>query len=310
MEGIGMKTDWANRIGVHILTRNRHNYLAALLSSLLTQSHRNWDLYILDNNDDGNEIGRNHLIVSLVKKMTFCKHKVGIVRSDPTLRKNIGKSRNILIDADENKWCCRIDDDSILNTNYLFRLWQVVRNMPNENIGAVGGVVPTLFLPQMYKYPPKIFNKIVRTTVPETYIELSKKYPDVEGFKDENEIYYNIGEPIDDGAYCYAPGDNIIPSHHLRSSFLFNREALIAVGGHPSSDDTGFREETITSIKLLEKGYKLYTNTQAVAWHLFAPNLGRGYTKEYTTEDHQKKILKNEVTFQRDYREVMRKLFG
>jgi len=308
-----MKTDWKNRMAIHILTRMRHPYLSCLLHSLLQQTYTNWDLFILDNNDEQFHIQRDHLIVSILTRMRYNKHDIVVVRPNTDeLKKNIGQSRNILIDASkEYKWAVRIDDDSILDKHYLERLWDVIKSKPNENISAVGGVVPTYQSPELWKYPPKIFNEIKKTPVPERYLKLSKKYPELGGFKNETEEYYNVGEPLDDGAYLYHPEhDTVIVSHHLRSSYLFSIPVLSEIGGFPSSDDTGFREETIASIKMLEKGYKLYTHTQAIAWHLWAPNLGRGYSQEYTPEDHEKKILKNEITFQRKYRDILRKLFS
>jgi glycosyltransferase involved in cell wall biosynthesis len=290
----------------------RHNYLAALLHSLLVQSYTNWDLLILDNNDDPFNLQRDHLVMAILTRIKFSKHNVQILRpTNPDDKTNIGKSRNILIEVDKNKYGCRIDDDSILHPDYIHLLWETMRSLHYDGCRAVGGVVPTYQSPELYKYPPKIFNQIKRTPVPERYLMLSKKYPELEGFKDENEEYYNIGEPIDDGAFYYHPDyAHFVPSHHLRSSYLFDNSSLRDIGGFPSSDDTGFREETIASIKLLEKGYKLYTHTQAIAWHLWSPSLSRGYKEGYSPEDHEKKILKNEITFQRGYRELLRKLFG
>jgi len=258
--------------------------------------------------------------------MRHTKHNVVILRAGTDqFKKNIGESRNMLIQAskEDYKWAVRIDDDSILDRDYLERLWNTatMNDVPVNNeterkelrkqVGAVGGVVPTYAQVELYKYPPKIFNIIPPSKVPERYIHMGKLYPDVGGFENEDEEYYNVGEPIDDGAFLYHPEYNhIVTSHHLRSSYLFSIPAILEAGGFPSSDDTGFREETIASINLLDKGYKLYTNTQAIAWHLWCPNLGRGYNQTYTKEDHEKKILRNELKFQRNYRTLLRKLFG
>lgn len=255
--------------------------------------------------------------MSIMAKMRFKKHNVVIIRA-PTneFKKNIGVSRNMLVDIckEDYKWGVRIDDDSILDRHYLERLWDTNIKIIGDRLGkpgAVGGVVPTYSQVELYKYPPKIFNIIKRTPVPERYIAMSKKYPELGGFKNETEEYYNVGEPIDDGAYLYHPDYNhIVPSHHLRSSYLFSIPAILETGGFPSSDDTGFREETIASINLLDKGYKLYTNTQAIAWHLFCPNLSRGYTDKEGQEEHERKILRNEIKFQRNYRTLLRKLFN
>jgi len=283
-------------------------------------------VFILDNNDEPNTVDKNHLCVSVMQKMRWNKHAVYLVRPEnDAFKENIGISRNMLIDMSNKdfNYAVRIDDDSILDRDYLKLLWDTKQmyNVAFDNeeqrkkvvdkIGAVGGVVPTYAQVELYKYPPKIFNIIERTDVPDRYIAMSKKYPELGGFTNETEEYYNVGEPIDDGAFLYHPdSDPIVPSNHLRSSYLFDIRAVLDAGGFPSSDNTGFREETITSINLLDKGYKLYTNTQAIAWHLWAPNLGRGYSTKEGKEDHEKKILRNELKFQRGYRTLLRRLFG
>lgn len=299
-----IKTNWNSRTSIHILTRQRHDYLSCLLTSLINQTYINWDLSILDNNDEGIELDKHPLTICLLRKIKYAKHNVTILRAKEEIRKNIGLSRNLLIESETNKYACRVDDDSILDPHYLEYLWL---GMKDTTTAAVGGVVPTIFAPACYKYPPPIFNEIKRSTVPERYIELSNKYPDIEGgFKNEDEEYYNVGEPMPDSPYLYPPTAlTILPSHHLQSSYLFSIDALKCINGFPSSDDTGFREETIASILLLEKGFKLYTNTQAIAYHCWAPNLGRATPPE----EHERKILKNEINFQRNYQSTLRKLF-
>ena len=71
----------------------------------------------------------------------------------------------------------------------------------------------------------------------------------------------------DDGGYSWTP-NKILPSHHLRSSFLFRKSAWKKVGGYPDHlGQVSFREETIFSMKLLYAGYALLTDTSAKCWH-------------------------------------------
>jgi len=304
---IKRKTNWEERVSVQILTRQRHPYLATLLTSLRNQTFKNWDLIILDNNDAGMEIAHNHLIYSILDKIKYEKHKVILVKGVPEIQKNIGLSRNGIINIDKNPIGCRIDDDSILEPEYLQKLHDVLTGkvIPGFSwegkIAAVGGVVPPYQGPKIMCYPPAIFNQIKKEEVPKKWLELGTRL-NIDGFK-EGEDYYNIGDPIDDGGMCY-PTDTIVDSDHLRSSFMYWNDIIKEVGGHPSSDDTGFREETILSLKLRDKGYNLFTNTGAIAWHLWAPNLGRGTDPK----EHQTKIFNNELRFQRDHRELLRRL--
>lgn len=302
------KTNWEERVTIQILTRERHPYLACLLASLENQTFKNWDLLILDNNDAGMEIMNNHLINSILNRIKYRKHKVILARGRQDINKNIGLSRNAIIEIDKNPIGCRIDDDSILDPGYLQKLHDVLTGkiVPGfeytGKIAAVGGVVPPYTGAIAMCYPPKIFNQIKKEEVHHKWFWLKKELGLKEGFK-KGEEYYNIGDPIDDGGMHY-PEDTIVDSDHLRSSFMYWNEIIKEVGGHPSSDDTGFREETILSLKLRDKGYKLLTNTGAIAWHLWAPNLGRGTD----ARTHQKKIHNNELKFQREHREMLRRL--
>ncbi len=294
------KTNWSQRLAIHILTRQRHPYLACLLNSLLEQTHVNWDLFILDNNDEPYMVNNDHLVMSILKRIQNHKHNVFVIRpKDEGTKKNIGISRNILIEASKKdyKWACRIDDDSILDRNYLKRLWTSCMFLTNmkTRVGAIGGVVPSYAAVKLYKYPPQVFNKIEKTSVPEKWLQLSEKYKDESGFKG-NEDYYRISEPVPDGVFYYHPNEPVlIPTHHIQSSFLFNMEAVIKVGGHSSKYfSTGFREESELSIKLINSRYNLYTHTQAICKHLWAPNLGRGQEPE----QQERQILRQEHYFQ------------
>lgn len=295
------KTKWDERVTVQILTRYRHPYLACLLASLYNQTFKNWDLFILDNNDDEYIISQDHLIMNIITKMQYDKHSVSILRGPMDTRHNIGFSRNILIENDWNPIGCRIDDDSILEPDYLERLHSILIGTPM--VAAVGGVVPVYGAPKIMKTPPKtVFNPIRRIEVPKKWLELSKAL-NIEGFKPDEE-YYDIGDP-DDGGFVYHP-NAILESDHLRSSFMFWNDKMKQIGMHPSSDDTGFREETIVSLRLRDCGYKLMTDTAAICWHLWTPNLGRGGD----VRTHQAKILINEIGFQRSYRDLLRRLHG
>ena len=138
----------------------------------------------------------------------------------------------------------RIDDDSVLESDYLERLVNLWNHLQEKKmkVGAVGGIVPTMGTPRFSRDTPQIFNRL----------EFSSN------------TKFTMG---DDGGYSYEQ-KSYVPSHHLRSSFLFSRKAAAEAGNHPEHLGlTGFREETVLSFKMLMKGYKLYTDTGAVAWH-------------------------------------------
>ena len=259
------------RVSVHICTKNRVGELFGCLVSLWNQTFTNWDLIIVDSGED---VRKWKMVFDLIMRFKLDGHGVKYLRDDSG--KGIGRSRNIAIENDDwNDICVRVDDDSVMDKHYLDYLQEIysARCLNEEKVGAVGGVVPLLGQPKIYRYAPKIFNE----------------------FKfSENDV--EIG---DDGG-CHFYGNSLKESHHLRSSFLFNKKAAIEVGMHPENlGGSGFREETDFCAKLLVAGYSLYTTPLAICWHIQAPTGGvRIDYNEYSrqvqlnTEWLKKRLLK------------------
>jgi len=249
------------RITCQIATRNRCGELYGMLASLHQQDFKDWDLIILDESETPS-INYKY-VYDLITRMKHEGHGVKFLSNQ--LRKGISNARNLALKEDNwNEWAVRIDDDSIIDKNYLSKLVAVAEDKLKKGIkvGAVGGVVPPLGAPQIYRNSKKIkvFNEI-------KFIESS-----------ENSITVQID---DDGGYSYHPG-KVIPSHHLRSSFLFNVKAAREINGFPLDQGgmIGWREETKFSMKLVWAGYKLFTDTSAVCWHQRS-NSGGGRMSNY-----------------------------
>jgi glycosyltransferase involved in cell wall biosynthesis len=233
------------RVSIHICTKNRAGELYGLLVSLLYQVHNEWDLILVDSSNPA--VTEWKFIRDVLMRMKLDGHAVKVIRDDSS--KGVGRARNLAIESDDlNAVAIRIDDDSVLNCDYVYQLVKTYEGLKHDNIkvGAVGGLVPLLgdagFVKEL---APEIFNKLTFT----------------------NDSY--VME--DDGAFQYADWDGMrtaIPSHHLRSSFLYENQAIRDAGMHPEQyGSSGFREETYLSFALLMKGYKLFTNTRAIAWH-------------------------------------------
>ena len=112
-----------NRIGIQIITRDRHSYLAVLLSSLLNQTQKNWDLFLVDNSTT--PVNKDHLCNTLINRINNEGHRVLYNIVDPSIR-DIGQLRNIALDMDDCEIGCRIDDDSYCEPDYLKRLYDVM----------------------------------------------------------------------------------------------------------------------------------------------------------------------------------------
>ena len=259
----------SERIGLHVLTRNRPEYLYGLLITIWRQTIQNWDLVIVDNSDEWVE--EKKYIRDIVERIRLEGHRVIVHRNmDAELRTNIGGSRNLAIEMDDCEFCCRIDDDSLLEPDWLERLYTII--IKDEKIGGVGGLVPYTGI-QYYRQTPRPFNPI---------------------FKDKNEQW----QFSDDGHFRFE-GEEVIESHHLRSSFMFRRKAAIEAGMHDVNyGSTGFREETDICLKMIDKGYKLYTDIQALAWHMFAFS---GKDRQDKGEQKMQKQMNNEIYFRKKF---------
>jgi len=231
------------RVSVHICTKDRASEVAQLLTSLRNQTFQNWDLILVDSSNP-HPIWTFPFIANTLTRIKCEKHGLQLIRQDPPL--GVCKARNTAITEDkyQNPLICRIDDDSILEPTYLEKLTTQMNR--NQQQAAVGGIVPLWGAPPYYRNIDKatpIFNRI--------------------SFDKQGNLTMK-----DDGGYQYLPDLAGLPSHHLRSSFLFKRDAALEIKLFPTEyGPVGFREETDFSLKLLQKNYALTTVTSAICWH-------------------------------------------
>lgn len=245
------------RCSVHVITRDRPDYLAVLLSSLLRQTIR-WDLILVDNSTKS--IQEHPLIQVIINRILNEGHRVKYVRADPEER-DIGKLRNMCIDNDiYNELACRCDDDSWLEPDYLELLYKFIQlkdlqgsyiEQPNgkvipregHRVGAVGGLVPFMWMEKTYMPPRDYINKI-------------NEFYDLEGESDQC-FFHN--------------GVDYMEADHLRSSFMYWNE-IAKKFRHPECyGKTGYREETDLTYRMKLAGYELFVIPDAVCWHLVSP---------------------------------------
>lgn len=242
------------RITLHICTKDRPAELLALLESLRQQTHTAWDLILIDQSQQ--PILHVHYIQSMISRLTHEKHRVVVQQSTVG---GVVANRNQAFDVQEKvfpdvRFSCRIDDDSICEPTYLEKLYAVIA--ADEKIGAVGGVVPL--------YGGLEFQKDWNTWVDRQDNNGIFNFVSVD---DNGKIH--IGD--DGGVMWYT--DGILPSHHLRSSFMIRNDAAKKAGYYDVryGNKSCFREETDFCFALLEQGYILKTDTSAICWHLRAP---------------------------------------
>lgn len=231
------------RVSLHICTRERPAEVYGLLVSIFNQPFNNYDIVIIDESDQ--PIRNQKYINDMLTRLKFDGH--GIIYVHNTIRNGISAARNLAVEKDlfKNEYIIRIDDDSIVATDYIQRLVNVIEKDKEGVIGAVGGLVPTFGIEQWRRLPHNtdLFEKIE--------------------FK-ENGIFVS-----DNGGTLWDP-QHILPSEHLRSSYLFRRSAWEKVKGFDESQGgfTGWREETVFCMDLAWAGYGIVIDLGALCHHV------------------------------------------
>lgn len=231
------------------------------LTSLYNQSFKEWDLVLVDDASDIPILNHPFLREIVLRIKGDGNHGVSILRTD--VSNGVCSARNLAVEKDEwNDVFVRIDDDSIIASDYLERLYKLYKyptlpdtNIPLQKVGAISGIVPQAGSVEIYKNLTKL--KVINRI--------------------EHDNLGNLTFLGDDCGYSWLP-EKIMPAHHLRSSFLFTRQLWKDVGGFSVPGQVGFREETSFCLKGLWKGYCYLVDTGAKCFHARAMS---GGTRSY-----------------------------
>jgi len=251
------------RITIHVGIRERAAEPALLFQSLRTQTYKKWDLVILDSNSQ--PIENNHFVMCIVNRIKLENHYVNIIRDDNP--KGVCSARNQLVTEDyfNNELICRLDDDVVLETDYLGKLINVIK----KGYDIASGITPLM-------------------TIPEFKRNINKVLPimNLKEFDKKNNLVKNI----DDCGMAYT--DNIIaPAHEFRSNALMKRKVARKIKYEKNLSDSGFREEAFFSLRALWHGYKIGIDTSAIAYHIQCPIGG------VRAINYQEKIISDDKYF-------------
>ena len=232
-----------NRISIHVCNRERHSELALLLQSLRTQIYQNWDVVILDENST--PIISNHFLMNLIARIRLEGHGVNIVEG--SLKLGVCQARNMLLDKDyfDNPLICRLDDDVIIEPDYLDRLIKVIK----EGYDIASGVTPLMGNPSMKRQIKRVMPII------------NNKEIDKNG---------NITMMGDDCGGEFIEG-KILPAREFRSCALIKKEVFKKLRYETNLSPVGFREEAFLSFRAMWEGFKIGVDTHAKAYHLMTP---------------------------------------
>lgn len=232
------KTDDGNKITIGIPTRNRIKPLMDLLESISTQTFKNFDLIIAD---DGDKYDLKAEIRKVFPDLKF-KYLKGKSISLPV-------NRQTILDNAKTELVLMCDDDHVLKEDCVDVLVKTIR--VDGNIGMVSAIWP------QENSPTLDFEKIKNN----------------EEFKlDINNIDLNSNPRWLNnrglGRFFYHPNHILETQICGGGCVLYRKSVINAVGGFPDYySRVSLREDTDMSYRVFLSGYKVLTNTAAVAYH-------------------------------------------
>jgi GT2 family glycosyltransferase len=275
------------RIEVLIPTKQRYEFLALCIQSLTTQTYDNWDLLIVDDSEKPVNLTQIPFIAPFLNWMLNNKHEWRVL-----FGRKLGQHHchQIGLEAAKSNLILRVDDDCVLDPNYMEMLVRVITTQ--DHCVAVSGLV----------LDPNLKNE--QQLQPENWKEIK----DYSGKVWEDEK----GNPQNSPAlqwHCHRDKDLSLVQH-LHSTFLYRKAPALAVGGWQDMIDAGLSrvamtEETWFTYKLYLAGWSMFVNPNVVAWHLKA-SFG-GCRTDAEKEDLSKLYFADRGKFDAWYKENRKK---
>lgn len=255
------------RISIMVATKDRWSELALLIQSLRTQSYQNWDLIICD--ESSNPTVNSAFLSMLYARIQQEGHKLKIFTN--AMQNGVCFARNLLIDANEfdNKYSARLDDDVILERDYLRNCITVLQ----KGYHIASGITPHMAMSEWERLPVTVFPII----------------NDIELDKEGNIIKYN-----DDCGYSYMLSnleESILPATNFRSNAVYLSGLDLRYETNLSK--VGFREEAFFSLRAILKGYKIGIHLGAKCYHFQTPSGGCRFP------DYAQCVQQDEATFRK-----------
>lgn len=237
-------------IDITCCSKDRHSEVGLLLQSLRNQSFKKWNIILLDD-ASGIPISQCGFFNSLINRVRLEGHKVKLLRNN--ISYGVCYARNMLIN-EQLKWdtgsnvVARLDDDVILNPDYLERMLLVLE----EGYDMASGIIPLLAQPEMVREIKYVGDIICRHEL------------DNEG---------NIIVRNDDLGFAYLQ-EGIKKCDQFRTNCLYKVVVHKDIRYPTVLTCSGFREELWFSFQAILKGFKIGVDTGAVALHFSTPSGG------------------------------------
>lgn len=285
------------RSTIQVTTRNRHLELCVLLHSLRHQTYQEFDILLCDD-ASGQPILGQKFIQDIITRLKLEGHDVQVIRNDFSM--GVCRARQQLVDADpwkDNPFIIRLDDDCILEEDYLERLHDLMiapkhgsLDKPDFEVGIVSGVTP------LFGAPP--FVRETRFVGPVVNDCVFDKDGNVAKYADDTGLEYDLPK--------------VLFATNFRSMAMFRREIFKDISYQQGLSPVCFREEAFLSMNAILKGWKIMVDLGAVAWHAPCPTGGtrsnpQEYQRNVMMDDEKfrawmKKMFKEHGDFLEDYR--------
>ena len=255
------------KLAIMIACKDRPTELALLLQSLRTQTFQDFDIFIADD-QSGTPFYNYHFFNCLLTRLRQEGHIVYLIRTE--FPHGVSKIRQRLVDEvlkiGEYEFMCRLDDDVILEPDYISRLFGVIE----AGYDLASGVTVPMSTPT-FKRETKFVEPIIG------YCELDEKGELIANFDD-------CGNEYDKSKIVLSP--------HFRSCALYYSKIHKDVNYTPTRlSKHGFREEQIFSWKLINAGFKIGVDTKAINYHQNTPSGGERFSDSNSLISFNQKIF-------------------
>lgn len=251
------------RISVTLITRNRPEHLMGCLSSLLSQSFKEWDLVLIDDSEPS--LKDNRPVSFLIKVAQDEGHDIQLICGE---KLGISQAWQRGLELSKCEFGQRLEDDVWLHPDYLKHLHSVI--VTDEKIGAVGGLAPNAW-----------------------------HFDIIDGDKFKNYFYMNNGLVIPDDSQCkfIRNPQELYEVVHLHGLFLYRSQVIKDVGGfNVRMERIAHRDETDLTLRMYFADYKLLVCPKA--WLRHAEDPKGGSRDKLTVEERTKLQGMDEVKFQ------------
>jgi len=269
-----------DKLAYLICLKDRPTEVSLLLQSIRTQTYKEGDIFILDD-QSGTPLQSYHFFNCVLNRLKLEGHKVFIKRTE--FPHGVSKARQACVDwaRDTTNYThlLRVDDDVILEPDYVERLFKVLE----KGYDMASGVTVPMIIP-IIKRDPKYVGKIINRVI----------------LDDEGNYILNG----DDCGHEYTESV-ILPAHHFRSCALYKSEIHDKANYLPTTLGMhGFREEQFFSYRILMAGFKIGVDTGAINYHQLTPSGGERATTNQTPFNQEQLEI-----FTKKYKDELNKLF-